>query len=183
MLCDKCQKRQATVHVERIVNDERVEYNLCEQCAQTQGELGTFFTNPVFSINSLLSALLNDEERRSRALPTEPSNRCPTCNLTYGEFARVGRLGCSDCYDTFSERLDSILRRIQGSVTHVGKVPKRAGAHLALRRQITQFRRELEHAVEQEAYEQAAEIRDRIRALEDTVRQEADEGEGKADGS
>ncbi len=171
------------MHVEKIVNNQRVEYNLCEQCAQGQGELGSFFSNPVFSINSLLSALLNDEERRSRALHAQPSTCCETCGLTYGEFARIGRLGCSDCYETFSERLDSILRRMQGSVTHVGKVPKRAGAHLALRRQISELRRELEAAIEREAYEEAAELRDRIRQLEATASKDAEEGQAKADGS
>ena len=32
--------------------------------------------------------------------------------------------GCPECYDTFSDRLDPILRRLQGSVKHVGRGTK-----------------------------------------------------------
>jgi protein arginine kinase activator len=165
MLCERCEKRQATVRVERVVNNEKTVHHLCEQCASEQGELGVFL-NPMFSLNQLLSALLNDESAPSRVIPAGTTARCPTCGLTYSDFARQGRLGCSDCYQAFEERLDSVLRRIHGSGEHVGKVPKRAGAGLETKRELERLRAELADAVRHEAYERAADLRDRIRALE-----------------
>lgn len=165
MLCELCGKRPATVHVTKVVNNEKVEHDLCQQCAREQGDLGVFL-NPMFSINNLLSALLDDEERRGRSLPAPTGVRCATCNFTYADFARVGRLGCSDCYEVFGDRLDAVLRRIQGSSEHVGKSPRRAAAGLHVKKEIDGLRRQLELAVRQEAYEKAAQLRDRIRLLE-----------------
>lgn len=40
MLCQNCKKRQATIHITRIVNGKRVEMHLCAQCAQELGIIG-----------------------------------------------------------------------------------------------------------------------------------------------
>lgn len=164
MLCELCRKRPATVHVTKVVNNDKVEVALCQQCAREQGGLGVLFM-PAFSMNHLLAAFLNDEERPGK-VPTGTGVKCATCNLTYAEFARMGRLGCSDCYEAFGARLDAVLKRIQGSGAHAGKTPRRAAAGLYLQRELSGLRRQLEDAVRQEAYEQAAQLRDRIRLLE-----------------
>lgn len=33
MNCEECGKRQATLHLTKIVNGEKTEYHICEQCA------------------------------------------------------------------------------------------------------------------------------------------------------
>ncbi len=33
-------------------------------------------------------------------------------------------MGCQNCYDVFEDRLDPIIRRIQGSNHHVGRIGK-----------------------------------------------------------
>lgn len=164
MLCELCRKRPATVHVTKVVNNDKAEVAMCQQCAREHGGLGALFS-PAFSLNHLLAAFLNDEERPGK-VPAAGGAKCDTCNLTYAEFARMGRLGCSDCYDAFGARLDAVLKRIQGSAGHVGKTPRRAAAGLFLQRELSGLRRQLEDAVRQEAYEQAAQLRDRIRLLE-----------------
>ena len=43
--------------------------------------------------------------------------------MSYRDFARAGRLGCSRCYETFEDRLDP-LQRIHGSgEAYMGKAP------------------------------------------------------------
>ena len=37
MLCQHCQKNEATTHVKTMINGEYAEYRLCSECA---GELG-----------------------------------------------------------------------------------------------------------------------------------------------
>ncbi|MDI3281582.1 MAG: UvrB/UvrC motif-containing protein, partial [Bacillota bacterium] len=89
----------------------------------------------------------------------------------YENFRSTGLFGCSECYKAFDRHLDQVLRRIQGSTEHTGKVPVRIGGAGELDRQIGRLRSQLQLAVEREEYERAAAIRDQIRALEEQRRQ------------
>jgi len=170
MLCEECGKAPATVHVEQVINGKRTVMNLCQECAAKRGVLNVFF-QPSFSINNLLSALLGSQESTLPALEAGKGEvRCPVCGMSYRDFARIGKLGCSHCYKTFEGRLEPLLRRIHGSDRHIGKVPVRGGEKALARRQLEELRKELAQAVAREAYERAAEIRDKIRELEGKIR-------------
>ena len=49
MLCQNCKKRQATIHITRIINGRKVEMHLCAQCAAELGLTGEDFGFPGFS--------------------------------------------------------------------------------------------------------------------------------------
>lgn len=165
MLCQECQKRPATVHMVRIVNDKKTEEYLCEYCAQKK--TGMFPAESVFGVDKVLAGLLHHGKPAAEISPVEEDEpRCPKCGMSYREFAHTGRLGCGECYRVFEGRLDPLLKRIHGSVRHTGKIPVRVGGEARLRYQISQLKRELEKAVMEENYEHAAEIRDKIREIE-----------------
>ena len=172
MMCEECGKAPATVHIERIINGRKMTMHLCRDCAQRSGlmTLGMLF-QPSFSINSLLSAFLGSQlEALPATGPGAEGPRCPVCGMSYRDFARVGRLGCSRCYQVFEDRLEPLLRRIHGSDTHVGKAPAGAGEKARMRRQLEDLRKQLSRAVSDEAYEEAAKIRDRIKEVEAKLR-------------
>ena len=73
----------------------------------------------------------------------------------------------------FDEQLAPLLRRIHGSSRHTGKVPRRSQGAIRFARELERLREELRLAVQREEFEKAAELRDRIRALE----KEMQEGE------
>lgn len=169
MLCQRCGKRPATVHVTKVVNHHKSEYHLCPECAGQQEELAfpAGLGEGPFSIPNLLGELLNsDAWLGGRGLPVKADARCGGCGITYGEFTRSGLLGCSRCYDEFGPRLDPLLHRVHGSTKHAGKVPRRRGGALHIRRQIEELKRGLNEAVVAERYEEAARLRDQIRELE-----------------
>ena len=167
-MCEECGDRPAVVHFEKVQNGRKVVMNLCQECAEKKGFLNVFL-QPGFSINNLLSALLGSQVSGTTTLgPSGSERRCPVCGMSYRDFARAGRLGCSRCYETFEDRLDPLLRRIHGSEKHVGKAPVRSGGAALARRKLEKLKSDLASAVAEEAYEKAAEIRDRIRELEKT---------------
>jgi protein arginine kinase activator len=176
MLCEECQKRDATVHYTKVVNDQKTEYHLCEQCAREKGELDfPMGFDPGFSIHSLLAGLLDmSNPSLSVEKKAASASQCPNCGLDYAQFSKTGRLGCADCYSAFQRQLEPLLRRIQGTSTHSGKVPGRQGDGLKLEREIKRLERELENAVGLEEFEKAAELRDQLREL----RQQLTEGKG-----
>ena len=78
-------------------------------------------------------------------------------------------LGCSNCYIEFENRLEPILRRIHGNIVHNGKVPKRTGGTLRIRKEIEEYKEEMQRAVDNEEFERAAELRDKIKELENML--------------
>lgn len=166
MLCEECGRRMATLHYTKIINGEKTEYHLCEECAKEKGEKFTGLDFG-FSFQDLLSGLLNSDMSQGRSERIQSTGlRCPTCGLTYGQFAKMGRFGCMDCYRTFQDRLDPLFRRLHGHTAHRGKVPERTGGKLKIHREIERLKAELSRCIQVEEFEEAARLRDRIRELQ-----------------
>ncbi|WP_350343777.1 UvrB/UvrC motif-containing protein [Proteinivorax tanatarense] len=167
MVCQECKKRQASVHFTKIINGEKIEMKLCENCAEQRGDLDFGGQQP-FSVHQLLAGLLDLEELSGTKgdSPATYSGICNNCGLTEMQFAKIGRLGCTQCYETFGNRLNPLLKRVQGRSNHNGKVPKRTGGDIKLKREIEKLREKLNRCVIEENFEDAAVYRDKIKDLE-----------------
>jgi len=163
MLCDICKKNQATVHLTEIVDDQMTELHLCEVCARQKSAA----MEQQFGLSELLAGLADFEK------PAEDkeaaSIKCPSCGLTYADFKKLGRLGCSQCYTAFKKYLGPLLRKIHGSSLHFGKSPYKASPvtkSSGKKDDIGDLRVKLQRAIDSEAFEEAAKIRDKIKELE-----------------
>lgn len=166
MICQRCQERQATVHLTKVVNYEKTELHLCEVCAKTAGaELGLIF-HPNFTIQNLIAGILEGELNLPQHDGVTEGPTCLNCGLTFSDFRSVGLLGCEKCYENFQGGLEPLLKRVQGDTRHVGKVPKRTGGKVRVRKEISELRSELQQVISREDYERAAQIRDEIRRRE-----------------
>lgn len=165
MICQICGKKEATVHFTEVINNQISELHLCEDCAQKKG----LSMEPHFSIADLLVGLINLGISPPKV--EEKGIKCKNCGLTYAQFGKIGRLGCSQCYQAFEKGLVPLLRKIHGSIQHRGKFPKK-GKKVITRREarpsseIERLKAELIQTIEKEEFEKAAELRDKIRTLE-----------------
>ena len=174
--CDNCDN-EATVHEVNVVNGKPEERHLCEACAREAG----LVAGAPLPVTEILQKIAGGQG--AQADPGSRNTACPACGTSFEEFKQSGRLGCPECYKALEKQLAPILDRAhQGAVHHVGKVPKRlvreAGpegmgdreaalaAAEARAEQIRRLRDDLDRAVKGEAYERAAEIRDRLRQLQ-----------------
>lgn len=171
MECQECHQRPATVHLTQVINGQKSETHMCEKCAKENGYVNYGEEN--FTFNDLLSGLFHSDglsplkEQNPHSYTPKPKLKCEKCGLTYEEFARIGKFGCAYCYKTFDERLNPILRRVHsGNTRHDGKIPKREGGTLHLKKEIEEYKTNLRQLIEQEEFEEAAKIRDKIRTLE-----------------
>ena len=169
MRCEECGERPATVHITRIINNQKSQAHLCEECASKEHNQVGFGWNflPAISLEKFVAGLLQHEFRQeeregSLSLP----ERCEQCGQTFQEFSQTGRLGCGQCYQSFARRLEPLLHRVHGGVRHTGKVPRRTGGSLLKRQELEKLRSELQSLVIREEFEKAAQVRDRIRDLE-----------------
>lgn len=161
MVCDICAKNQATVHLTEIIDEQMTELHLCEECARKKSAQ----MEQQFGLSDLLAGLADFE--KSPTDEKEPLiGKCPNCGLTYKDFKKVGRLGCSECYPTFKKYLMPLLKRIHGSSFHCGKCPVRVTKVGKKKADLQELRCRLQKAVEDEAYEEAARLRDQIKELE-----------------
>lgn len=170
MECQECHQNPASLHFTKIINGQKTETHLCEQCAREKGEFMSGAGG--FSISNLLSGLLNFDYPITNNPTNNPFGnistlQCNQCGMTFEQFSKVGRFGCSNCYETFSSKIDPILRRVHsGNTTHEGKIPKRIGGTLHITKEILELKEQLQKSIQNEEFEKAAELRDNIRSLE-----------------
>ena len=160
MLCEACKESQATVHLTEIVNDQMAELHLCEVCANQKGAQ----MESHFGLADLLSGLAEFSKPQELEEGTSPA--CPSCSMAYDDFRKAGRLGCAECYATFKRPLGSLLKRIHGSPIHLGKSPARAVKPAKAKSELAELKRKLEQAINSEAFEEAANLRDQIHRIE-----------------
>ena len=165
MMCEECGINPASFHFVTIRNNEKTEKNLCAACmAKYKKQL------PGIDIQNLAGILSNIlEGKRSNGkeeLDAETAAiTCEQCGMTYGEFRKCGMLGCAACYQAFRDPMTALLQRIHGNTQHAGRIPGGVHSGVSIRMNIDRLRQQLAKAVAAEEYEQAAKLRDAIRAL------------------
>lgn len=152
MLCDDCKEKPATIFFKDVLPDKTVELHLCETCAHKRGLLTTQKMSPI----EILQELLKQRTAKDAKII------CPVCYLSLAEFKRVGRFGCSHCVKTFKPYIQNLIKQIHQSEKHVGRSPTR-GEKRGF--EVFKLREQLKRALEKEAYEEAAEIRDKLRSF------------------
>ena len=165
MMCEECGIRPAKFHLMTITNDMRAERNLCPVCmAKYQKQLpGIDFSNLAGILNSILE---KQPGRQKETVDAEMAElTCEQCGMTYAEFQKCGMLGCAECYKTFKKPLDALLQQIHGNTQHAGRIPGSVRSGVSIRMNIDRLKQRLQKAIAEEEYEQAAKLRDSIRAL------------------
>ena len=164
MICNVCGKKKATVHLTEIVDGKMTELHICEQCAKEK----SVHMEQQFGLADLLAGLSDFGKQPKDA--QEKVLTCAQCGLTYEDFRKFGRLGCGNCYSAFEAQLSVLLKKIHGSNKHMGKKPKRLVQKIVEVQgsgvDIQELKKQLLQAIEKEDFEAAADLRDKIRALE-----------------
>ena len=188
MLCDNCGKREANVKYSENINGRKKEFNLCEECSKKLGITNMDFSMPI-DFSSFLGDFIEDftTPEFMPILSELKTIKCNNCGYTFEDIANTGKLGCGECYNIFEDRLDPIIRRIQGANRHIGRIGKIIDNKIDQKiennsnkeekinnkennkeeQQLKKLQEELKQAVKKERYEEAAKIRDEINKIED----------------
>lgn len=176
MRCEKCQN-EATVHITKVVNNQKEEVHLCEECAEQHDPkiehiLGALDLENVTNVNitteeNVVSQMLEQAEAAlTEALQgiMKQVKTCPDCGFTLQRFMKTGKFGCPKDYELFKEELQPVIERIQGGNTqHLGKIPQNA---VSVQQQVELLEKEMTTAIKSENYERAAQIRDTLKELQ-----------------
>ncbi len=173
MLCMLCKKNTATIHIQEVVNGEKKALHICADCAAKKSKddpvlQGFNLAEMLYSLSSQIGAPAQEAGKPEPAGSQEDASAqllCQKCGWDSTRFRKTGRLGCADCYKTFSEIVSPALANMHRGVLHTGKIPGLdASADQSRRRalEIMKLQKELEDCVRREDFERAAVIRDEI---------------------
>ena len=157
MLCDICKQNVATVHLTQMIEGKTKKVDLCEACSKAKG-----VDDPTgFSLADLLLGLGAAQEMEQATAGAEV--KCPHCGFTQVDFKKAGRLGCAECYTTFAEGLEGLLKTMHKGTKHVGKRPQTLQRSQDYSEKVQSLQKKLEKAVGDENFEQAARLRDELK--------------------
>jgi len=164
MMCEICGARKASIKFTQIANAKKKELHICKVCAEEKG-----YTDPLASFPKLLGDLILGIIAALPATKREKIDlKCSDCQLSWNDFQERGLLGCSACYDSFAEQMQPLLRRLHGSAKHIGNRPPHRRID-GTKNEIIRLKSELERAIKIENFEQAAQLRDKIRDIEANI--------------
>lgn len=163
--CSQCPKT-ATLHITELVEQVPHEIHLCEECAHQYLNQNKSATDHEDEDSMVIKLHMEKGEKQLSELD---KSACPNCGITFRQFRSQGRLGCPHDYVAFKEQLEPLLENIHDETQHCGKIPKRAPSDSHKQYQLIKLRNELRHAVAEESYEEAAQLRDQIQEMESAL--------------
>lgn len=187
MLCENCGKREANVMYTQVINGDKKEMHLCEECSEKLGIGNIDFKMPI-TFSSFLGDFFDEFENDTLLPELNPIKQltCDSCGMTFENFMNTGKFGCSNCYDAFESQIDPILKNIHGANKHVGRLGKIGPvSNLKIEEKNLEeikehqtresdsnedtviseeerLKQELQKAIKEERYEDAARLRDEI---------------------
>lgn len=172
MLCQVCQVKTAEIKISHVLNNKKIEMNLCKKCAEEKG-----MNNPLMNLpqifGNIIAELLGEEFLKTKK--EKDGVQCPGCGASWGYFQKIGLLGCDICYETYQKDLDVVLRRIHGSNQHIGSRPK-SHRQIVDEIELKRIKLELQQAIKSENFEKAAELRDIIRDAQREIDKRENDG-------
>jgi len=165
MLCNHCNNKEATFHCKTVTNGKTTEMHLCSECAHELGFAEKY--SDIFGDGMNVNSILNQFFALSGKKPSENNMlKCPECGTDFKRFNSTGLLGCDKCYDVFAEAVENMMQRTQGATVHNGKISGPDSEEIKKQNEISKLKSELQKAILEEKYEDAAKLRDSIKALE-----------------
>ncbi|ADL53432.1 UvrB/UvrC motif-containing protein [Clostridium cellulovorans] len=169
MICEKCKENEATIHIEKYINGEKEEMNLCEKCAKETGAFGMMGSSIFgdFTFQNILSGFMDyvNIGKSSNDIPkTEVT--CSGCGTTLSEFSKKGIVGCDTCYKDLGSYIMPIVKKVQKNVEHKGKIPEKLEKTIKNKKYLLKLKEELQKAILEENFEHAAELRDEIKGIQ-----------------
>lgn len=182
MICKRCGKNNAEIYYKQTVNGHTDEYALCSKCAEELKKEGKLNMNMPFSFDDFGFGWANDGIfglKELFGLPFDSKyaklgdkKKCSLCSSTFDDLVKRGKVGCAKCYETFSEELKNSVERIHGKTKYAGRIPKKHISDKDIKEdRINSLHDELKKAIDDQEFEKAAVIRDKIREIENNEKQ------------
>lgn len=152
MQCEECGLRPAEVMMTTVIGGQTTTRHLCRECVKKY---------KAGDIQAVLAAVLSAMGQQKSV----PEITCQSCGETFAEFQKTGMLGCAECYQAFRSELTPMITRVQGRTQHAGRRPPASQQEQERQARMEALHAQMEAAVALENFEEAARLRDELRAI------------------
>lgn len=175
MLCERCNKKKATVFYRENIGGRIKALRLCGDCAESMEQAGELedisatvagWISPFYLMDDLFNLPFHSFGQTIPSEEVVSASTCPLCGASPEDIARTGKVGCSACYTSFAQELSDFIRTAHGNVIHTGRVSAGYRARMEKLERLNGLKKQLKEAVAGEKFELAVGLRDEIRALE-----------------
>ena len=158
MKCMFCEN-EATIFLTQIEGSELKKISLCSKCASNI---------ELMESKGLLHAMSDNmipTDETSETTSASSSISC-ICGFTLDDLTHTGRLGCSLCYEAFSDILNERIKTLHKGESHTGKQLDVPETKYSIEKQMSEINLALRTAIKEEEFEKAASLKDQISSLE-----------------
>lgn len=164
MKCQHCNNNEATTYIKKNINGNTTEMHLCSKCAEELGVMDEFSSESFFN-DTFFGNLLGMGIPSMNIL--SGIEHCEYCGSTFNDIVKNGKVGCANCYSKFEDKLASSIIKMHGRTKHIGKNISYTEENPT---QITEsesqkLKKALKLAVEEQRFEDAAVLRDKIKEI------------------
>lgn len=165
MICQICGKHNASMLVRQIIDGKTKELHLCRACAKkhhldSEDEEMPISLKAIF--DGLLPQLADKEESNESTRPVV----CPNCGMSLSRVKAKKILGCPHCFFYFRDTVVKLMQETSEEVFYAGNLSSQPETFSGTAVSLQHLEAELQKAVENEEYELAAYLRDKIKERE-----------------
>lgn len=167
MICQICGKHSASVLVRQIADGKAKELYLCRACAKKH-HLYSDDRKMHLSLKAVFDGLLPQLNENGKEEVSEGVRPvvCPDCGMPLSRVKEKKTIGCPRCFFYFRDTVIKFLQEISGEVFYAGALPAQLETFSGTAFSLQHLEEELQKAVENEEYELAAYLRDKIKERE-----------------
>lgn len=171
MLCERCNKNDATIQLVRDTDNGKESIMLCDKCAV---EMMNSSLEEEITLDDFL-ADLNSYIEATESLFEIDEDKCKKCGMECCEFEDTRLLGCEKCYEGFRVKIGDYIKWKQAGKKHIGKVPKSLNLYFKSS-EILMLEEQLKLNIINEEYEEAIITKEKIHDLKKSVEEDSSNG-------
>ena len=160
MRCDGCKINEAQIVLHMMTNGQVATRSLCSECAQ---KAHTEMTKAFATMGMQVDGLQHMVERAREQRDSIPRMICSNCRTAFTDIGYDTVFGCPSCYKAFHQQVVTYLTDLRPKEAEAEAVPDTLPPLPAPTMEELDAR--LAEALQAEDYEQAAALRDQIKAM------------------
>ena len=165
MICQICGKHNVSMLVRQIIDGTAKELYICRVCAKKY-HLYSDNKEMHLSLKAIFDGLLPQLDAREEAVDSVHPLACPDCGMPLSRVKEKKIIGRPCCFFYFRDTVLKLMQETSGEVFYAGNLPLQPEIFSGTVVSLQHLEDELQKAIENEEYELAAYLRDKIKEQE-----------------
>ena len=165
MICQICGKHNASMLVRQIIDGKAKELYLCRACAKKH-HIYSDDKEMSLSLKAIFDGLVSKLDAHEKASDSVHPLACPDCGMPLSRVKEKKIIGCSRCFFYFRDTVLKLMQETSEDIFYAGNLPLQPETFSDTAVSLQHLEEELQKAVENEEYELAAYLRDKIKEQE-----------------